>query len=1009
MGIVWKAKQIGLNRIVALKMIVDGVQFHEPERLRFLAEAEAVAAIRHPNVVQVYEFGEAHGVPFFAMEFVNGGSLASVLAESGPMTPHTAAKLVAQLARGIQASHDVGVVHRDLKPANILLNQTDETRCEEGTGFHEPFALPNATGETTDTSLLQPKITDFGIAKRSNGVDLTLPGMVIGTPAYMAPEQAAGNTKYVGTGADIYALGVILFECLTGRKPFECQESQALLLQVVRDDAPAARSVSARVPRDLDLICARCLAKAPHERYPSAAALATDLEHFINGEPVSVRPAGLLERAVKWARKYPTRAVAFALTFLVVVLGLFSAGAIELWRQTDRARSLAETAQLNSETHRETAESSRRTAEEALKKAEQARKELEEAHQETVNALNHESQARAREETIRKELIALKAASEIDLAYREYEAANVDQARKLLDDCPKAYRQWEWHYLDHLCRRAVAVIETKSPKALGVTFTPDTGALLTTVNAGVQEHNLRTGAVERTLQSDAYFLTVSRDGKRVAALREAGAVAFERDTGERIKSVPEVARTASFNADGDRVLLCGSGARVWDVDAGSVTRLATEDLYVWCGAFAPDGKTVAVGGQGRSAKYTTGVVKVWKPGGDSYVILVSGEAPVWSLAIDPTGRLIACGCLDGSVTLHELATGRRVTRLWGHTRTVTSIAFDPSGKRLATVSADRSLRVWDVETWVQSLLMRGHAMGIVAVAFSPDGKRIATSGMDRTTRVWDLDLPTEAVRLTGFFPKHEVYLANESLPARAVQWIATTNDASQIVLSLPTVPARTFDARTGTVTGPQFELPNGTSVRQSGFDGRLLTTVLSSGEVHSWDFQTGERQKLEKKLNTPSPESVSADLSRVAVVDKKKWTVAILDGTTGESIATTGAHQLQTRPPTFSRDGRLLVTVGYDRQAVVWESGTGKKLFELAGHVGNIHAVAVSPDGKRIATGGEEGFIRLWDATSGQSVVTFRGPYPPVRAVGWSPDGSKLVALDENGIAHVFDGGSDLH
>jgi hypothetical protein len=266
MGIVWRAKQTGLNRVVALKTLLGADPANQLATARFLAEAEAVAAVRHPNVIQVYDYGQRNGQPFLAMEFLPGGSLADKLRAGGRMPAQAAAELVARIAAGVAAAHDQGIVHRDLKPGNVLFD---------------------AGGE--------PKVADFGLAKRG-AADLTRTGAVMGTPAYMAPEQARGQTKTTGPAADVYALGVILFECLSGRRPFESDDPVALMLKVAEDEPPSVRDCAPDAPRDLDHVCRRCLAKEPRDRYPTAAALADDLRRFLAGETVSGIRQGVIGR-----------------------------------------------------------------------------------------------------------------------------------------------------------------------------------------------------------------------------------------------------------------------------------------------------------------------------------------------------------------------------------------------------------------------------------------------------------------------------------------------------------------------------------------------------------------------------------------------------------------------------------------------------------------------------------------------------------------------------------------
>jgi serine/threonine-protein kinase len=302
MGVVYRARQVGLGRVVAVKMIVASSHAGLEKRDRFRREAQAVARLQHPNIVQIFEVGEADGRPFFSLEFLDGGCLADRLA-GVPLPARRAAALVETLARAMHSAHQQGIVHRDLKPANVLL-------ARDGT----------------------PKITDFGLAKLLDRSDTpTKPSEVLGTPSYMAPEQAAGKTREVGPAADVYALGAILYEALTGRPPFQGAGLLETLEQVRTQEPVPVRRLQPKVPRDLETVCHRCLEKDPARRYATAQALAEDLRRFQAGEPVQVRPVGPLGRAVKWARRRPAVAGLLLAVALVAAAGL--AGVLwALWR-----------------------------------------------------------------------------------------------------------------------------------------------------------------------------------------------------------------------------------------------------------------------------------------------------------------------------------------------------------------------------------------------------------------------------------------------------------------------------------------------------------------------------------------------------------------------------------------------------------------------------------------------------------------------------------------------------
>jgi serine/threonine-protein kinase len=309
MGVVYKARHLRLNRPVALKMLLAGIHARPQELERFLREAEAAAGLRHPNIVQVHDVGDVDGRPYFTMEFVAGGSLTQRLAGT-PLPPRRAAALLVTVAEAIHVAHQHGIVHRDLKPSNILLT-------------------PDGT----------PKITDFGLARRLEGGDgLTLSGAVVGTPGYMAPEQARGDTRAVGPAADVYALGTILYECLTGRPPFKAATAAETVQQVISQDPVPPSRLNLKLPRDLETICLKCLQKDPGRRYPTAADVAAEVERFLKHEPIQARPPGRWERCLRWVRRRPAAAALLAAVGLLLAAGAVSAWSLYQQQSAARAR-----------------------------------------------------------------------------------------------------------------------------------------------------------------------------------------------------------------------------------------------------------------------------------------------------------------------------------------------------------------------------------------------------------------------------------------------------------------------------------------------------------------------------------------------------------------------------------------------------------------------------------------------------------------------------------------------
>ncbi|MDB5308381.1 MAG: hypothetical protein JWO38_2583 [Gemmataceae bacterium] len=1007
MGVVYKARQIALNRVVALKMVLAGPRAQESDQLRFLAEAEAVAAVRHANVVEVFEFGHNGGVPYFAMELLEGGSLSRLLYERGPLPPGESAILVEQIARGLQAAHDVGVIHRDLKPGNILFKNAVPGLGNAGSDPGTPSS-PGASnsGPGIPSRGLVPKITDFGLAKRGQGYDLTTTGVVMGTPAYMAPEQATGNGKWVGPTADIYALGVVLYECLIGRPPFEAADPILLLGRVVRDDPVPVRRHARGVPEDLDLICLKCLAKVPAERYATAAALAADLSRFLNHEPVSVRPAGRLEKAAKWVRRHPAKATTYGLGTLAVALLALTAGFVGLWRDAESARDQTALALARAEGERAQADTLRAEADTARGTAERARTEADTARATAVERQKEAEQTRSREIEARQELAVQKAAQAVDLAFREYELGNISQARTLLDSCPTHLRPWEWKYVYRICHREVASFVTGDAESHGLAFAPDSRRLITAGNTGVREWDpLNWTVAKRIPLVGGHKFGISGDSRRVAAGGQEGVEVIDRLSGTSVRKAAAPCRALALDRDGSRVVACtNDDSFLWSPATGSVIKLPGDGLFPQCCAFSPDGERVVLGGDGivgnrvTGPVYSGGILKIWSADGEGkpLVIPTQNDGGVWAVAFDRTGNQLAVGTGEGHIVVCDTRPGGVMQRVGTHSGLVNSVAFELNGFRLASAGVDRTARVWDPVNRVELLTLKGHTQSISKLAFSPDGKLLATTAADGTARVWDLTIPPERIRLTGFVGT-----------PRAV---TITNDGTRIAVGGEQVPVQVFDARTGlsawstpVVTGDP------TLTLRISPDGTRLTGVSDHARTRCWDLRTGaEKPALPGALPDTRPIRVSEDLSRAVVWDPHTCTATVIDARTGEKICTTGQHLYANNDPLISPDGTRLLTSAYgDRSVRVWDAGTGKAQLTLTGHVGFVRGASFSPDGTRIATGGADGWVKLWDAKTGREVLTFHG-LASVCAVGFSPDGSKFIAIDDRQTAHIFDSGPPL-
>ena len=686
MGIVYKAHQVSLNRLVALKMIKLAALASDDERRRFQNEAEAVATLDHPHIVPILEVGNYDGQRYFTTKLIGGTSLNQKLTDY-VAEPRSAAKLLKQVAEAVHHAHQRGILHRDLKPANVLLDERGE-----------------------------PFVTDFGLAKRLEGDSaLTLSGAIMGTPAYMAPEQASGRRGAVTTASDVYGLGAILYAVLTGRAPCGGDSVEETLEQV-RNSAPSPPSkINPRVPRDLETICLKCLEKDPARRYASAQALADDLGRYLADEPITARPTGALERGWLWCKRNPWLAGAIGTTIaaLVAAAVISLVFAAEQTKAKNQIKGLANSLQSS------------------LKKSEGLAGELKTSLKESerrLAALNYERGHTACEKgEMGPGLLRLAESWRLAVA-----ADNPDwrhTARASLS-------AWQRHYV------GPRAIFSHAGAVDYVAFSPDGKTVLT----GSRDKTARlwdatTGrpkGAPMTHQGAVRGVAFSPDGKTVlTGSADSTARLWDAATGRPIGApmthqgaVGEVA----FSPDGKTVLTgsADSTARLWDAATGGpLGPPMTHQGTVLAVAFSPGGKTVLTGSADKTARLWDAATG-WPLGTP-----MTHHGTVLAVAFSPDGKTVLTGSTDKTARLWDAATGRPLALPMTHQNVVLAVAFSPDGKTVLTGSRDKTARLWDAATGRPLALPMTHQNAVDAVAFSPDGKTVLTGGDDDSARLWD--------------------------------------------------------------------------------------------------------------------------------------------------------------------------------------------------------------------------------------------------------------------------------
>lgn len=997
MGIVYQARQHQLDRLVALKTIDFAGSLNPRTVARFRTEAELVARLQHPNIVQVYETGSHSGMPFFSMELVDGGTLATAIGSSA-MKPNLAAKLVEVLSRAIHYAHSQGIIHRDLKPANVLLAHSDRA---------EALDLSPGSSDASGPIRYEPKIVDFGLAKLLGDTSSrTLSGTALGTPSYMSPEQLSSEFGEIGPASDVYSLGAILYELLVGKPPFHAATAIETMQHVRSHEPVIPQSVRRKLPRDLVLICMTCLRKEPQQRYATAADLANDLQRFLSGNPIQARPANFIETGIKWTKRHPSA------TGLLASITLATIGMTMLWWRAEKS-SLAE--------HRE------RVRAENL------------VYARNISLAHFEFRSSKVEECQRLLAACPPAQRNWEWQYLDalcHDALWISSQSKLMgfaldisNDGRYVASGWaEWGLDAH---EPISIWDiTTGEKAWElpghpggtycISFSPDDQSLASagvvwkpteqqTTQGGVKVWNLTDGTERFNLtDKNAHVVRYSPDGKSILAGLSSGAIVqYSSETGKEIatfKSGYQFIADISFHSNGELFAACSRDGivRVWNMATQQpisyAFNLPDPRLLAW----QPGTNTLIVScfdGAIKKFELLDGKLKLLNTQGHNAVPLID---------YSPDGQYLATTVFGEPTVITEVKTGHLVSALRGHNGHVRALTFDASGERIATTGTDGSVRVWDLkqhaEYPMQRVVTRYHAMAIAANPLKPE---VAIVTGDNQRRPQPLG-PNDSHCVEVF---NVVTRGQRRIKTRHTKWftsLAYSPDGAWLLTGSLDHSINCIDRKSASVQSV-FEGHQAPIVSVLCLDNARAISVDTSGIVKVWSIQTRDviqswdaQQSSSISLQVDTQQGIALLFSSDGVVSVWKLASGKMSDALLPQPQLAQRHQLRSEisKVALSPDGMNFATGDASGKVQLWHVSQLlarqdiAPIYVLTCHADRITSLAFSPDNTRLLTGSRDESIKLIDVQNGYELIELdraKGAYPIVL---FTSDGSQILRAE---------------